>query len=139
MDFNIAVDIEAPAERVWAIMADVERWPEWTPSVSRIERLDPGPLRVGSRARVCQPKLPPAVWEVVELVEGREFSWVTRSPGVRVLGSHLVEARGAGSRATLALRFSGLLGPLVARLTRGLTRRYLGLEAEGLRQRSVAG
>jgi hypothetical protein len=29
-----------------------------------------------------------------------------------------------------------MLGPLVARITRGLNTRYLGLEAAGLRQRS---
>jgi len=42
------------------------------------------------------------------------------------------------SRATLSLEFSGPLGPLVARLTRGLNTRYLALEAQGLKKRAEA-
>ena len=119
-------------------MSDVERWSEWTPSVTRIERLDGGPLAVGSRARIRQPRLLPATWEVVELVKGRGFTWLTRSPGVRVIAFHGVEPTADGSRATLSVRFVGLLGPLIARMTRELNRRYLALEAEGLRQRSLS-
>ena len=135
-DFQITVDIAAPADRVWAVMADVERWPEWTPSVTRIQRLDPGPLGVGSRARIRQPGLPPATWKVSELVEGRSFTWVTRSPGVRVTAKHGLEPMAGGTRATLSLRFSGLLGALVARVTRRINERYLALEAKGLSERS---
>jgi uncharacterized membrane protein len=134
--FSAAVEIEASPDRVWAVLRDIERWPEWTPRVTSIQRLDRGPLAVGSRARIRQPKLPPAEWQVTEWDEGRGFTWVTRSPGVRVTARHWVEANEAGSRATLALQFSGHLGPLVARLTRGLNRRYLALEARGLRERS---
>ena len=130
------MDIPAPSDRVWAVIADVERWPEWTPTVTRIRRLDRGPFVVGSRARVQQPKLPPAIWRVTELHEGRSFTWVSRSPGVCVIAEHGVEATGTGARATLSIRFTGWLGPLVARLTRRLTERYLALEAQGLSQRS---
>lgn len=137
MDFRIAVDIQAPPDRVWAVMRDIERWPEWTPTVTSIRPLGTGPLAVGSRALIRQPKLPPARWQVTDLDEGkRSFTWVNRGPGIRVTARHWVEAHGAGSRATLSLQLSGLLGPLVARLTRGLNERYLALEAKGLRERS---
>jgi uncharacterized protein YndB with AHSA1/START domain len=135
-DFSIAVDIAAPPERVWAVMADVERWPEWTPTVTRVHRLDDERFAVGSRVRIRQPRLPPAVWQVSELLEGRSFTWVNRGPGVRVDAKHSVEPASGGARATLSLRFSGLLGPLIARLTRNLNERYLALEAEGLSRRS---
>jgi uncharacterized protein YndB with AHSA1/START domain len=137
-EFGTAVAISAPPERVWAVMSDIERWPEWTASVTRIERLDAGPLAVGHRARIRQPRLLPAVWRVTELEPGRGFTWVTRSPGVRATGRHWVEAALGGSRAHITLRFDGILASLVARLVGELTTRYLGLEARGLKERSEA-
>lgn len=118
-------------------MSDIERWAEWTPTVTRIERLERGRLGVGSRARIWQPKLRPAVWEVTELVDGRSFTWFTRAPGVRVIAKHGVQGTPDGTRATLSLRFAGPFGWLVGLATSGLTRRYLALEAQGLRERSV--
>src|SRR5689334_17385024 len=133
--FEVAIDIQAPPDRVWAVMSDVERWREWTASISRIEKLDPGPLRVGTRARVYQPKLLPALWEVTE-VRDRSFTWISRSPGVLATAVHSVEPTSAGSRAILELTFSGWLSSLIGRLMGGITHRYMAMEAAGLKQRS---
>jgi uncharacterized protein YndB with AHSA1/START domain len=130
------VEINAPAERVWRIMFDVERWHEWTPSIRSITLLDPGPLAPGTRARIRQPKFPPVVWRVTEVDPGRSFSWESRSPGMTVTGRHSVEPAGAGSRATLELQYEGLFGGLFAALTRNISERYVGLEAAGLKRRS---
>ena len=137
--FRVTIEIEAPPQRVWSVMNDVEHWPEWTPSVTSVKRLDSGPLRIGSRARIKQPKLMPAVWEVVALEEGKNFTWITKSPGVRVSGFHSVEPNGNTSRATLAIDFAGVLAPLVAWITRNLNERYLNFEANGLKQRCEEG
>ena len=135
-DFSIVVDIRATLDRVLAVLFDVERWPEWTSTTTSVRRIDEGPFAVGSRARVLQPDLLPAVWQVTDLDERRGFAWVMRSPGVRVEAGHWAEVVRTGSRVTLSLRYSGLLGPLVARLYRGLNRRYLAIEAKGLKDRS---
>jgi uncharacterized protein YndB with AHSA1/START domain len=134
--FEISVDIDAPPERVWQVMTDVEKWPEWTVSVQSLKRLDSGQFRVGSRARIKQPKFLPALWEVTQLDPQRSFTWVTRSPGVIASGKHRVERTTKGSRATLSVAYGGLLGGLVARVLGGLTDRYLMFEAAGLKQRS---
>jgi hypothetical protein len=133
-DFNIVVDIQAPPDRVLAVLCDVARWPEWTATTTSVRRIDDGPLAAGSRARVRQPKLRPAVWQVTEL-DDKGFTWVTRSPGMQIRAGHLVEANGAGSRVTLSLAFSGFFAPLAVRVYRNLTQRYLAIEAEGLRKR----
>jgi len=133
----VSVDIDAPAERVWSVMVDVERWPEWTRSIESVTLLDPGPLGVGHRAKIKQPKFPETIWEVTAIDQGSSFTWVAISPGAVVEGSHVVEPRGQGSRVTLSVSFRGFVGRLVGFLTRGITLRYLGYEANGLRERST--
>lgn len=46
------VDIEAPAERVWAVVAeDVKNAPKWTTNLDKVEKLDDGPPGKGTRYR----------------------------------------------------------------------------------------
>jgi hypothetical protein len=137
--FDTTIDIQAPPDRVWATLCAIEHWSEWTPTVISIRQLDAGPLAVGTRAIVRLPKLLPARWQVTKFDEGRSFTWITRAPGTLVTARHGIEGAGNISRVTLSLDFSGFLGPLVARLTRGLNARYLALEAQGLKKRAKAG
>lgn len=136
MDFLVSIDIAAPAEMVWSVMSDAERWHEWTASVRSIRRLDEGPLRLGSRALVRQPKFPPAMWTVTALEPGRSFTWKSGAPGMWVYAQHSVTPIEAGTRATLSLHFDGALGRLLGRATRKINDRYLGMEAAGLKRRS---
>ena len=134
MRFEAIIDVAAPAQLLFEVYTDVERWPEWTASVTRVERLDQGPLSVGSRARIKQPRLPAAVWEVTEVVAGHSLpGWL----GVRGLSLQAVMAsprRGWGPvRVTASLEQAGLLGPLFGFLTKQLTNRYLQIELRGLK------
>jgi uncharacterized membrane protein len=139
MTFEKSVEIAAPAERVWSVIRDVERWHEWTATVRSVERLDPGaPLGVGARVRIRQPRLPRAIWRVTEMTEGGGFVWVTSGAGVRVTARHSVEPVPGGTRARLSVEFSGPFGSLAGWLTRRLNVRYLGIEANGLKRRSEA-
>lgn len=135
MDHEVRIDIAAPADRVWSVLSDVERWPEWTASVRSVELLD-GTLAVGNRVRIRQPRFPTVVWEVTEVVPNRSFTWRSRGPGADALGSHTVIDNGDRSTAVLSISQTGVLGTLVALLSRPLTKRYVALEAAGLKQRS---
>jgi len=136
--FSTTVDIQAPLDRIWAALRDIEHWPEWTPTVISVRPLEAGPLAVGTRAIVRQPKLLPARWRVTAIEEGRSFTWVTGGPGMLVTARHSIEGATNGSRVTLSIDFAGVFGPIVARLTRGLNTRYLDLEARGLKRRAEA-
>ncbi len=140
MRYEATIDVAAPARQVFDVYADVERWPDWTASVTSIERLDEGPLRVGSRARVRQPWLPTTVWEVTELVPGERFSWVARGRGVVTTGIHIARDtdRAGVTEVTAALEQRGPLGPVLGFLSRRLTRRYLDIEVRGIKQRCEA-
>ena len=134
--FRITIDIAAPADRVWEVMSDTERWHEWTPSVTSIRRRDHGPFAVGSRLIIRQPKFPPAFWKVTAIEPGRSFTSESIGPGFRVVAHHSVDPTGSGSKATLSLELRGPLGGLFGRMTRGITERYLAFEATGLKARS---
>lgn len=46
------VDLDAPPERVWAVVADdVKNAPKWTPYLKKADKLDPGPPGKGTRYR----------------------------------------------------------------------------------------
>ena len=139
MEQSITVDIAAPAARVWAILTDVERWPEWTDSVRSVT-LDDGGLRVGSRATIEQPRVPTVPWVVTSLTEGRSFTFESGGAGARTVAHHSVEPTGPDScRVRLSVTQSGVVGSVVGRLYRRLTDRYLALEAAGLKARAEAG
>jgi uncharacterized protein YndB with AHSA1/START domain len=133
---QLTVQIAAPPERVWGILADVDRWPSWTASVTSVTRLDAGPFGVGSRVRVKQPRLPVTIWTVSQFVPGEAFTWTAKAPGARTDARHEVHAAGPGSVVTLVLDQSGLVGQLFGRLTSGLTKRYMTMEANGLKDRA---
>lgn len=134
--FETSLDIATQPERAWAVLADLERWPEWTASTTRLERLDPGALEAGKRVRVEQPKLRPAVFTITDWQPGHSFAWTMGGALLGAHSEHVLVPVAAGSRLELRLEYTGLLGPIVAMAYRGLTRRYMDMEAEGLRARA---
>jgi uncharacterized membrane protein len=129
------VEIDAPPALVWDVFTDVERWPEWTASVTRIVALDGPGLAVGKRFEIKQPRMPKLVWQVTEVLTGTSWTWVQRSPGGSTLAHHDVVAAADG-RTLVRQRLDqrGPAGALVGRLMRGMTKRYLELEAQGLKK-----
>jgi len=138
-DFRQVVEIKVSPARVWSVLLEVERWPEWTTSVTRVQRMDIGPLTLGSRTRLWQPGLMPAVWQVTSLDEKRRlFVWTTHTFGIKIVARHQLEAVGAHSRVTLSLNYSGLLGAIMARIYRDVNWDFIAREANGLRARCEA-
>ena len=133
--FSTTRHIEETPDAVWPVLSDVARWPDWTPTIETVERLDDGPFGIGSRATVHQPRLPRAEWEVTGLVDGRSFTWEASGPGMRTIARHEVVPDGAGSEVTLSIEHTGPMGAVAALVWRRLTQRYIELEAESLDKR----
>jgi hypothetical protein len=135
LSYESSIGIEASAERVWAELIDVERWPNSTASMTSVERLDHRPFQKGSQARIKQPSVPPMVWTVTDFQPVREFTWCVSSAGVTTIASHvLTPGPGNTSTLTLSIERTGLLAPLVDLIWAGLTRRYVDMEAAGMKR-----
>lgn len=110
--------IAAPAERVWAATADITRWPGWASTITSVHQLDGNGLQVGARFRVKQPLQPAAIWEVIELVAGKRFSWRSERRRTTWIACHeLNETSQEGTLITLRLgitgRITGTLWPVL--------------------------
>ena len=139
MHLEDRVEIAAPAARVWELTEDVERWPETTPTMTSVERLDEGPLAIGSQARIKQPAQRARVWTVTRLEPGRRFAWATRAMGMGMEGGHLIEGDDRSCTNTLTLDVSGPLASTVGRLLAGQLRKAIQTENQGFKAAAEAG
>jgi len=139
MRVDHAIHIEAPPEVVWEVTRDVERWPEWTPTVTSVKRTDRGPFGVGSTARIKQPMQAEAEWVVTEFAPGRRFAWRTRRRGMRMTGIHQLIPEGEGTRNVLSVEAEGAVALLLWPLLRLAMRRALADENRGLKARCERG
>ena len=134
MHFETAIEIDAPQQRVWDVLSDVESWPAHIETVDAVELLTPAPITRGSQVSLKQPKLPEGTWDITVWDAPSYFEWTQKTTGITSVAGHRVEALGDDrARLTLTLEMRGFLIP-VALLYRGLTNRYLDLEGEGMKR-----
>ncbi len=69
MPIRSRVEVDAPIQRVWEIVADVERQPEWMTEMKAVRLLTPGPVGIGSRCEADVRILGITVSDPVEVVE----------------------------------------------------------------------
>jgi len=135
MHFEQSIDIDARQQRVWEVLSDLEAWPQRIETVNAVELLTPAPVGEGSCVRLKQPKLPEGTWEVTVWDAPSYFEFRQRSGGVTNVAGHRVEAlEESRSRLTLTLDMRGLLVPVVALFYKGLTNRYMTVEAQGMKR-----
>ena len=94
----------APPDRLWAVLSDVRRWPQWLPTVDAVTPHEPDrPDEVGASYTVEQPGMPRAVWTMTGIEPGRSFTWESVRPGIRTVGTHTLTPGPDGS-TTIGLR-----------------------------------
>ena len=133
MRYETSTTTPAEPDRLWAVLSDVEKWPEWIEVYEEVSLAESGPLALGGGAHVKQRGLAAGDWTVTELEEGRVFAWESRQSGGRLLGRHVVSAEQArGSRLTLQFEMTGPLSGVMGAVLGRKVRRYVDLECARL-------
>jgi Polyketide cyclase / dehydrase and lipid transport len=129
------VVINASPAAIWQVLADVERWPTWTPTVLNVEPLTRDGFRIGAKYRVTQPKLRPGVYEVTERIPHQAFTWVQKAPGATMIADHrLTASDGSGTEVELSFSTEGLLGAILGSMNAKTIADYVKTEAKSLKQ-----
>ncbi len=134
MRIEHSIEIAAPVERVWDLTMDVESWPNLTPTITRIQQLDQGPLTVGASARIKQPAQRGRIWTVTALEPKKRFSWATKAMGMKMTGGHYLAPTDAGTTNTLTLDVEGALAPVLGPLMRRTFLKSITTENEGFKR-----
>ncbi len=117
MELEITENIVASPERVFALVSDVARWPEFISAIQRVEILAPGPLTCGTRFRETRKMFGRESTEemIVETIDAPKLLRLTaQNHGTAYVADHIVEQ--AGDVVRLTLRFEGQPTTLMARL-----------------------
>lgn len=136
------IEIAAPAEAVWRVVADLGRWGEWNPLYIQAR----GAAEVGSRLVMTvalegmKPQKASAVVTTAEAARLLEYEIVSLGGLVRTFRVIEIEPFDPGSCAvTNAEIMTGLLGGLIARSLGDKVRNGLQAMNESLKARAEAG
>jgi hypothetical protein len=135
-----AIEIRAPIEVCWRVLADFDSYPEWNPHIRRVKGTARDRARVtiysrppGGRLIVMRPTI--VAWD-----PPHELRWrATFLHGRLFSGEHGFKLEATGpSRVRFVQdeRFSGLLVPLYSRLRLARTRQGFERVNEALRERA---
>ncbi len=118
MRFSSSAEINAPIEKVWALIDKLEEWPQWMPSIKKIEKLSEGPLAVGARLSVTAKVNRLTVnllMTITEFVPGRSVVMQGKALGTHLTRSYRLEPVDGKTKATVGGEVSGLLSWLARR------------------------
>jgi hypothetical protein len=122
--------IAATPPQLWQLVGDVQRWPELVPTVDDVQRVGGvGPTAEGSRFRVRQPGLLPAMYEVTDWRPGVGFTWQASAPGLLTEATHDLRPDGAGTLLRLGIEWQGPLASAIRALVGRKARSYVDQEA----------
>jgi hypothetical protein len=110
---GIRCEIQAPAERIWALLTDAPRFPEWNSTVTSLQ----GDIALGRKLALVVPLDPKRTFrpKVTKLVANRAMEWSDGfAPMFRGVRSFTLTARAAGvTEFEMVEVFSGLMLPMI--------------------------
>jgi len=134
------IEINATTNKVWEILMDFDKYPEWNPFIKSIE----GKREVGSRLRVVlqQPESKPMTVKpkCLAVTENKEFRWMGRLLISGIFdGEHmfkLKELEGDRTKFVQCENFKGILIPLYWKMLNTKTIKGFELMNSALKQRA---
>ena len=129
------IEVAAPPEVVWDVVADFDRWPAWNPDVQRLSLH--GPVAEGTEFRWRAG--PSTIRSTLRTVERpRRIGWTGKTPGLpRAVHLWWFEPKDGHTLARTSESWEGLLprllrGPMLKQLQKGIDGglRHLKAEAE---------
>lgn len=115
---SASIDISAPVEKVWALMSDIARWPEWNKDITSAQlngALQPGTTFTWKAG-------PGTITSRLEAVEPKQLiSWSGKTMGIRAVHIWRLAANDQSTTVTTEESWSGL----PTRVLKGYSRRTL--------------
>jgi uncharacterized protein YndB with AHSA1/START domain len=112
------IDVNAPPETVWDVIADIDRWPEWNPAVKEASLR--GELAPGTTFRWQAG--PGAITSTLRQVDPpRVLAWTGKTFGIGAVHVYRLEPRNGGTHVSTAESWEGW----PTRLMRGRMQRML--------------
>jgi carbon monoxide dehydrogenase subunit G len=118
MRFESSIDINAPAEEVWALIDKLEEWPQWMPSIKKIERVSKGPLTAGSQLSVTVKVSGLTVtllMTITEFIPERNVVMQGKALGTKLTRFYTLEPLDGKTKVTIGGEVSGALAWLARR------------------------
>jgi carbon monoxide dehydrogenase subunit G len=118
MRFESSIDINAPVEKVWALIDKLEEWPQWMPSIKKIERVSKGPLTAGSQLSVTAKVSGLTVtllMTIIEFVPERTVVMQGKALGTNLTRFYTLEPVNGKTKVTIGGEVSGALAWLACR------------------------
>jgi hypothetical protein len=139
MQLRTEINIKAPAEKIWSVLTDFQKYPEWNPMIKSFS----GSLIEGSKVAVKleQPGSAPMRFKpvITKVVQGQQFAWKGQLISSLLFGGeHFFEIRDNGNGTCTFLHgenFTGMLIPLLKKMLAGNTKRGFQLMNEMLKER----
>jgi uncharacterized protein YndB with AHSA1/START domain len=106
------IEVAAPPEIVWAVLADIDSWPSWNPEVKSAS-LD-GPLTKGTQFRWKAG--PGTITSTIQIVEPpRLIAWTGKTVGIAAIHVYRLEPRGDATIVASEESWDGLVVKLLRR------------------------
>jgi hypothetical protein len=113
--FFSSITIASPPSKIWALLTDVETWPQWNTTVDKVE----GAVALGKTVKVHIKASPgrPFPAKVVELVPEARMTWRGGMPLGLFSGLRTFTLTPQYGRIRFDMReeFTGILSPMIER------------------------